>query len=57
MALSGATIPDPSRPGRNGNEGMFCIPQRSSINGTSSSDSLVSYPCHSLGGSYQSAAD
>ena len=38
------------RPGSNGNEVMICIPQSPSITGTSSSDSLVSYPGYSLGG-------
>ena len=27
MALSGATIPDQSGPGSNGNEGVLCIPK------------------------------
>ena len=53
--LSGATIPGHSGPGSDGNEGLLCIPQSSSITGTSSSDCLVSYPGHSLGGSYPSA--
>ena len=40
----------------NGNEGVLCIPQISSITGTSPSDCLVSYPEHSLvGRSYPSA--
>ena len=47
-ALSGATIPCQSGPGSNGNEGVLCIPQSSSITGTSPSDFLVSYPGHSL---------
>ena len=38
-----------------GNEGALCIPQSSSITGTSPSDCLVSYPGHSLGESYPSA--
>ena len=49
MALSGATIPGQSGPGSNGNEGVFRIPQSSSITGTSPSDCLMSYPVHSLG--------
>ena len=53
--LSGATTPGPSGPGSDGNEGVLCIPQSSSIAGTSPSDSLVSYPGHSLGESYPSA--
>ena len=43
-------------PGSNDNAGVLRIPQSSSITGISSSDSLVSYPGHSLGGrSYPSA--
>ena len=42
-----------SGPKSDGNEGVFCIPQSSSITGTSPSD-LVSYPGHLLG-SYLSA--
>ena len=38
-----------------GNEGVLCIPQRSNITRTSSSDCLVSYPGHSLERSYFSA--
>ena len=34
--------------GRHGNDGVPCIPRRSSITGTSPSDCLVSYPEHSL---------
>ena len=49
--LSGATTP-----GSDGYEGVFRIPQNSSIIGTSRSDCLVSYAGHSLvGGSYPSA--
>ena len=50
--LSGATTPDQSGPGRDGNEGVLRIPQSSSITGTSPSDCLVSYPGHSLGEHY-----
>ena len=49
-ALSGATMPDQSGPGSDGNEGVLRIPQRSSTAGTSSSDCLVSYAGHSSGG-------
>ena len=49
MALSGAAILDQSGPGNNGNEGVLCIPQSSSITGTSPSDCLVSYPELSFG--------
>ena len=42
--LSGATIPGQSEPGSNGNEGVLCIPQGSSITETSPSDCLMSYP-------------
>ena len=56
MALSGATTPGQNRPGSIGNEGVFRIPQSSSITGTSPSDCLVSYPGHWLEkGSYSSA--
>ena len=54
-ALSGATTSGQSGPGSDGNEGVLCIPQSSSITGTSSLDCLVSYSGHSLGGSYSSA--
>ena len=47
---SGATTPDQSEPGSNGNEGVLCIPQSSSTAGTSPSDCLALYPGHSLGG-------
>ena len=40
--------------GANGNEGVLCIPQSSNITGTSPSDCLVSYPGHTLVGSYPS---
>ena len=43
-------MPGQSGPGSNGNEGVLCIPQTSSIAGTSPSDCLVSYPGHSLEG-------
>ena len=51
-ALSGATIPGQSRSGSKGNEGLLRIPQSFSITGTSPSDCLLSYPGHSLVGSY-----
>ena len=53
--LSGATTLGQSEPGRNGNDGVLRIPQSPSITGASSSDCLVSYPGHSLVGSYLSA--
>ena len=53
--LSGNTIPGQSRPENNGNEGVHCIRQNSSITETSPSDCLVSYPGHSLRESYSSA--
>ena len=40
--LSGATTPDQSGPGSDGNEGVLRIPQSSTISGTSPSDCLVS---------------
>ena len=46
--LSSATTPDQSKPGSDGNKKVLCIPQSSSISGTSPSDCLVSYPGHSL---------
>ena len=49
-ALSGAIIPGQSRPGSNGNKGVFHIPQSPSITGTSLLDCLVSYPGHTLEG-------
>ena len=53
-ALSGATTPGQSGPGSDSNEGVLRIPQSSSTAGTSS-DFLVPYQGHSLGGSYSSA--
>ena len=43
MTLSGATTPDQSEPGSDGNEGVTRIPQSSGITGSSRSDCLVSY--------------
>ena len=48
--LSGATTLGQSDTGSDDNEGVFCIPQSSSITGTSQSDCSVSYLGHSLGG-------
>ena len=48
MMLPGATTPDQSGPGSDGNEGKLYIPQSSSPIGTSASDCLVSYPGHWL---------
>ena len=53
--LLGATTLGQSGPGSDGNEGVLCIPQSSSIISTSPSDCLVSYPGHSMGESYPSA--
>ena len=53
--LPGATTTIQSGAGSNGNEGVLCIPQSSSITGTSLSNCLVSYSGHSLGESYPSA--
>ena len=39
-------------PGSDDNEGILCIPQSSSITGTSQSDYLVSHPRHSMEESY-----
>ena len=52
---SGATNLERSGPGSDGNERVLCIPQSSDITGISPSDCLVSYPQHSLVGSYPSA--
>ena len=52
--LSGATTSSLSGPGSDGNKGVLCIPQSSCITGTTPSDCLVSYPGHSLVGSYSS---
>ena len=52
--LSGTSTPDQSGPESDGNEGVFRIPQISSITGTTPSDFLMSYPGHSLRG-YPSA--
>ena len=43
-AQSGATTPDQSGPGSDGNEGVLYISQSSSTAGTWPSDCLVSYP-------------
>ena len=48
--LSGATTPDQSGSGSDGNKRVHRILQSSSITGTSPSDCLVPYPGHSLGG-------
>ena len=53
--LSGVTTPDQNGPESNANKGVLCIPQSSSITGTSPSDCLVSYARHKLGKSYPSA--
>ena len=53
--LSNATTLGQSGTGSNGNEGVLCIPQSSSITGTSPPDCLVSYLGHSLEESYPSA--
>ena len=42
--LPGDTTPGQSGPVSDGNEGVLCIPQSSSITGASPSDCLVSYP-------------
>ena len=41
--LSGATIPGQSGPGSDGNEGILCIPESSSITRISPSGCLVPY--------------
>ena len=46
--LLDVTTPGQSGSGNDGNEGVLCIPQSSSITEASLSDCLVSYPRHSL---------
>ena len=48
--LSGATTPSQSGARSDGNEGVLCISQRSSITRVSLSDDLMSYAGHSLRG-------
>ena len=48
-ALSGATTLGQSGPGSDGNEGVLCIPQSSSITEASPSDCLASYTGFQLG--------
>ena len=53
--LLGATIPNQSGPGNDGNRGVLCIPQSSCITGAPTSDCLMSYPEQLLVESYTSA--
>ena len=53
--LLGISTPGQSGPGSDGNEGVLCIPQSSSITGASLSDCVMSLPACSLGESYPSA--
>ena len=55
--ISGATTPGQNGPGSDGNEGVFHIPQSSCITGASPSDSLESYPRHSLRGQFYLSAE
>ena len=55
MTLSGATTPSLSGLGRDGNEGVLCIPQSSSITGPLPSDWLMSYAGQLLWEFYSSA--
>ena len=55
LTPSGAATPGQSGPGSDGNKGVLCILQSSSITGISLSDCLVSYPGHSLGEFYPTA--
>ena len=50
MTLSNVTIFGQSGPGSDGNKGIFCISESSSITGVSPSDGLMSYAGCSLGG-------
>ena len=52
--LSCATTPGQSGHSSDGNYGVLCIPQSSSIAGPSSSDCSMSYPEHSFEGTYSS---
>ena len=54
QTLSGATIPGPSGPGSDGNEGLLHVLQ-SSRDWASLPDGLISYSWHSLEESYPSA--
>ena len=54
MTQSGAITPGQRGPESDGNEEVLCIPQSSSITGTSPLDYLVLYTGHSLGMSYPS---
>ena len=47
-ALSGVITPDQSGAGSDGNEGVLCILQNSSVTGASPSNCLVAYQGHSL---------
>ena len=53
--LSGATTPSQSEPKSDGNKGVLCILQSSSITGISPTDCLVSYSGYSVGKSHPSA--
>ena len=53
-SLSGVTTSGLSGPGSDGNQGVVHIPKSCSMTRTSPSDCLVSYPVHSLRGSYPS---
>ena len=44
--LSGVTTPGQSGPESDGNKGVLCVPQNSSITGALPSDCLVLYPGH-----------
>ena len=53
--LSGITTTGHSGPGSDGNKGILCVPQSSSITGASPSNCLVPYLGHSFGESYSFA--
>ena len=53
--LLDATTLSQNGPGSHDNKEVLCIPQSSSITGTSPSDCLMSYPGHTLGEFYPSA--
>ena len=53
--ISGVTTPGQNGPGSNGNKGVLCIPQSSSITGSTAWNVLVSYSGHLLGEFHPSA--
>ena len=56
MTQSSVTTPNQSGPGNDGNEGVLCIPQSSSITGVLPCDCLMLYSGHLFEESNPSAA-